>query len=57
MKYKQALKFGFFELQSIKEDYLIAKGGKPNPFVLIRFIEAQLIMLNPIIPHFSQYCW
>ena len=25
MKYKQVLKSGFFELQSIKEDYLIAK--------------------------------
>lgn len=25
IKYKQALKFGFYELQSIKEDYLIAK--------------------------------
>lgn len=23
----------------------------------MRFIEAQLVMLNPIIPHFSQYCW
>jgi len=57
MKYKQALKFGYFELQSFKEDYLIAKGGKPNPFVLARYIEAQLIMMNPIIPHFSQYCW
>ncbi len=56
MKYKQALKFGFFELQSIKEDYLIAKAGKPNPYVLARYIEAQLILMNPIIPHFSQYC-
>lgn len=40
VKYKQVLKFGFFELQSIKEDYLIAKGGKVNPFVLMRFLTA-----------------
>ena len=57
MKFKQVLKFGFHGLLSIKEDYLIAKGGKVNPYTLMRFITAQLIMVNPIIPHFSQYCW
>lgn len=57
MKYKQVLKFGFFELQSIKEDYLIAKGGKINPFSLLRFVVAQLVLVNPIVPHFAQYCW
>lgn len=39
MKFKQALKHGFFELQTIKEDYLIAKGGKANPYLLLKFIE------------------
>jgi leucyl-tRNA synthetase len=53
MKYKQALKFAFYELQSVKEDYLIAKGGVANPFTLIRYLETQLVMMNPIIPHFS----
>lgn len=57
MKYKQALKFGFFELQSIKEDYLIAKGGKMNPYILMRFLETQLLLMAPITPHYSQYCW
>ena len=57
IKYKQVLKFGFFELLSIKEDYLIAKGGKMNPYTLMRFIVAQLVMINPIIPHFAQYVW
>jgi leucyl-tRNA synthetase len=37
---------------------LIGKGGKGiNPFLLLRFIETQLILLNPITPHFSEYCW
>ena len=53
MKYKQVLKTGFFELSSIKEDYLIAKGNKPNPYTMMRFIVAQLTILNPIIPHFA----
>ena len=28
-----------------------------NPFLLLRFIETQLILLNPITPHFAEYCW
>lgn len=53
MKYKQALKSGFFELQSIKEDYLIAKENKANPYTLMKFVLTQLVLMNPIIPHFS----
>jgi len=51
------LKTGFFEIQNMKEDYLIAKKGKVNPHLLMRFIETELIMINPIAPHFAQYCW
>jgi len=51
------MKHAFFEMQGIKEDYMIAKDQKPNPYILMRFIETQLIMINPIVPHFSQYCW
>lgn len=57
MKYKQALKYSFFEFLSIKEDYLIANGGKANPYTLMKYIEVQLILMNPIVPHFAQYCW
>lgn len=57
MQYKQAVKYAFYELQAMKEDYLIAKGGKANPFVLMRYLEVQLMMMNPIVPHFAQYCW
>lgn len=57
LKYKQALKHGFFETQNIKDDYLVAKKGKMNPYILMKFIETQLIMINPICPHFAQYCW
>ena len=53
MKYKQVLKTGYFELQSIKEDYLIAKSKKANPYIMMRYIVAQLTILNPIIPHFA----
>lgn len=36
---------------------MIAKGGKANAYTLMRFLETQLVIMNPIIPHFSQYCW
>ena len=57
IKFKQVLKHGFFELQSIKEDYLIAKGGQVNPFILMKFLTVQIILINPIIPHFAQFVW
>ena len=53
IKYKNVIKFGFFELLNIKEDYLIAKAHKANPVVMMRYIIAQLIMINPIVPHFA----
>jgi leucyl-tRNA synthetase len=55
MKFKIVIKHAFNELLSLKEAYLIAKGGKPNPFVLFRYLETLLLLLNPIIPHFCQY--
>ena len=57
MKYKQALKFAFFSMQNMKEDYLIAKAGKCNPYVLMRFLEVSLVLMNPFCPHFCQYAW
>jgi leucyl-tRNA synthetase len=57
MRFKQALKHGFFELSNLKEDYLIAKSGNVNPFLLLKYIETQLILLNPITPSFAEYCY
>lgn len=57
MKFKIVIKHAFNELLSLKEAYLIAKAGKPNPFVLFRYLETFIILLNPIIPHFCQFQW
>lgn len=57
MKYRNVLKHGFNEMLSLKESYLIGKSNKPNPFILLNFVEAFLIMLNPITPHFCQNLW
>ena len=47
----------FNHLLSIKENYLIAKAGEKNPFVIARYVEAILTILNPIAPHFCQHVW
>ena len=38
MKLKNVIKFGFNEMLSLKETYLIGKQGKPNPLVLMTYL-------------------
>jgi len=47
----------FNQLLAIKESYLIAKGGEKNPFVIAKYVEAVLTIMNPITPHFCQHVW
>ena len=55
MKYKLALKYGFHELQNVRDDYTILKKGELNPYLVLKFIKVQLLMVTPIIPHFCEY--
>jgi len=57
VKYKVVIKHAFNEMLSLKESYLIAKNNSPNPFVILDFIEAFIVMMNPIIPNFCQFAW
>ena len=58
MKFRDALKFGFYDMQSLKDDYVLARGGAaPNPMVILRFVEVQLLLLLPICPHFASKVW
>lgn len=57
LKFKQVLKYGFFEMQTLKDEYLQAKKSRISNLLMLQFIEAQLIILNPICPHFAEYCW
>jgi leucyl-tRNA synthetase len=52
LKYKLVIKHGLNELSSLKEAYLTATGGNPNPVILFRYLKTLLVLLNPIIPHF-----
>ncbi len=47
----------FNHLLTIKESYLIARGGEKNPFVIAAYIEAILTIMNPVTPHFCQHVW
>ena len=31
--------------------------GKPNDFIIFRYVETILTLMNPITPHFCQYVW
>ena len=52
MKLRNVIKFGFNEMLSIKETYLIGKTGAANPYVMMTYMIYQLILMNPITPHF-----
>jgi len=56
MKFKNIIVL-FGHLLNIKESYLIAKGGEKNPFVIARYVEAILTIMNPIVPHYCQHVW
>ena len=56
MKHKQVVVI-FNHLLNIKESYLIATEGSRNPYVISRYLEALLTILNPIAPHFCQHVW
>ena len=55
MKFKLALKYGFHDMQSLKDDYVQLKGNTLNPYLVMKFIEYQLTIMTPIIPHFCEY--
>ncbi|XP_031781596.1 leucine--tRNA ligase, cytoplasmic [Nasonia vitripennis] len=58
MLYKEALRTGFFELQSTKDKYLqLSSLETVNLDLLMRFIEVQTILLSPICPHVAEHVW
>lgn len=65
MRFRDALKYGFFQFLGLKEDYLISKTDENDikkiegvkPKLLLAYAEAQLIILNVFCPHFAQNAW
>ncbi|KAL7300784.1 hypothetical protein TKK_0006759 [Trichogramma kaykai] len=58
MLFKEALKTGFYELQSSKDKYVqLSSLEGMNHELLKKFIEVQIILLAPICPHVAEHIW
>ena len=59
--YRDAIKFGFFELQNARDHYrdsTIVHGTMGMCKVIMdRFVKVQLLLLTPITPHFCDHIW
>ncbi|SCW03348.1 LAFE_0G08438g1_1 [Lachancea fermentati] len=54
--YKNALKFGLFDLQAAR-DYYRESCDVMHKDLVLRYIELQTLVLAPIAPHFADYIW
>ena len=70
MLYREALKFGFYDLQNARNEYRKATTGKGQVSIsesetfegmhkdlILKFIEVQALLLSPITPHWSEHIW
>ncbi|CAF4615853.1 unnamed protein product [Rotaria sp. Silwood1] len=59
MLYKDVLKYGFFELQTARDNYreLCLQSERMNLHLIKQFIEIQVILLAPICPHICDYLY
>ena len=60
MKYKNVLKYAFYEMINAKDQYILFNADdytKLNPVLMVRFLKTFFIMNNPIIPHFTEYMY
>ncbi|CAB4487625.1 leucine-tRNA ligase [Rhizophagus irregularis] len=56
--HRDALKYGFYELQTARDWYreAVVNEGMSKDLIL-RWIEIQALLLSPIAPHWSEYIW
>ena len=60
MKYKNVLKYAFYEMINIKDQYILFNledYSKLNPTLMIKYLKSFFIINNPIIPHFTEYMY
>ena len=55
--FKSAVKFSFLDMNRNLKWYLNRTNNKPNKELINRFIETQIILTAPFIPHFCEECW
>ncbi len=60
MKFKEVLKFAFYEMINIKDEYILYNEDNYsllNPTVMIKFFKTFFILINPIAPHWTEYMY
>jgi leucyl-tRNA synthetase len=60
MKYKNVLKYAFYMMINSKDEYILFNNddyNKLNPSLMVRFFKVFFIMMNPIIPHWTEYMY
>jgi leucyl-tRNA synthetase len=56
MKFRDALRTGFFDLQTARDNYRVGEKSM-NKKLILDFIRVQTILLSPICPHFCEFVW
>lgn len=58
MMFREALKIGFYDLQTARDDYRLACGSAGMHKDLVwRFMDVQTRMITPICPHYAEHVW
>lgn len=57
LEFYEVVKEAFFNLDSLFNTYCILVGNDLHPETLKMFLEYNLKMMTPLIPHLTQYCW
>jgi len=56
--FREALKAGFFDLQSARDEYRFSCGAGGMSYDLAcRFMDVQTRLITPICPHYAEYVW
>ena len=60
MRYKDVLKFAFYEMINIKDEYVLfleEDYSKINPTLFVNYLKIFLTLINPIAPHWTEYMY
>ncbi|KAI5071305.1 hypothetical protein GOP47_0013556 [Adiantum capillus-veneris] len=58
MMFRDALKTGFYDLQTARDEYRLSCGAiGMNRDLIYRFMEVQTRLLTPICPHYAEHVW
>lgn len=55
--FREALKSGFYDLQTARDNYRLSCPNKMKKELIDRFIEVQTLLLSPFAPHVCDHIW